>query len=309
MVKDDTEKNSERGASQNLLLGVLVALLALLGYLYFFTGMIKQREVEPGKVPVSPQQLKQPIPPRPEVQETKTPVIPEVTQALPVSPKPAEPSKPPTKPAETKQPSPVPPSQEKGAAKPASPLPLKSAEKVEAPKPTPRHLKPQAKAVSAKVSEEKSAVSLYRLETVGILSAPKAEKIMARMKGPDVTGAGIKKSQQEREMKRLFVAELSDYNPAYAEMEKLKKVTDGAFIIPVGDKYELYAGSYDQLQRAQTEMSRLAGRGVKTSLRDARVKLPVYRVTVQIKGKDAAEEWVKRLRKQAVESHVYPVAK
>ncbi len=308
MVKDDEEKISERGASQNLLLGFLVALLAVFGYLYFFTGMIKQREVESEKAP-PPQQLKHPIPPRPDVQGQNVPVKPSLPLALPVSSKPAGPPKPPSNTAETMQPSAVTPPQVIAAAKPASPSPAKSAEKPEAPKPKPTPVKPQPKVLSAKVSEEKSPVFLYKLETVDILSAPKAQKLMASMKSSGFLGVGIKKLHQERLMKRLFVAELSDYNSAIAELEKLKKITDAAFILPAGGKYNLYAGSYDQVKRAKTEMSRLAGRGVKTSLRDSRVKLPVYRVTGQIKGKYAAEEWVKRLRKQAVESHVHPVVK
>jgi cell division protein FtsN len=169
-------------------------------------------------------------------------------------------------------------------------------------------VKPEAKAEPSKVAAEKPTVPIYRLETVDIPSVSKAEKLLTRMKVSGFTGVALKTLQQERTMKRLFVAEFPDYDSAKAELDNLKKITDGAFIIQASAKYELYAGSYDQIKRAEAEKVRLAGRGVKVSLRNIGVKLPFYRVTGKVKGKDAAEQWVQRLRKQGVESHVYPAA-
>lgn len=298
MARNEAEYNNECGAGNNLLFWALAALLALFGYLYFFTGIIIQREVEPGKAPLAARQLKQPIPQRPDLQVNKTPVNPLPTQSLPVTAKSVEPSKPPVKSVQTTQPSPVIPSQVQGVAKTASPLP----------KPTSAPVK-QAKALPEKVKSAKQAGSLYRLETADIVSATKAEKLIVRMKSSGITVVGINKLQRDRTMKRLFVAEFSDQTTATAELAKLKKITDGAFIIRTGGKYELYAGSYDQPKRAELEKIRLVGRNVNVSLRDASVKLPAYRVTAQIEGKSAAEEWANLLRKQAVDSHVYPAAK
>jgi hypothetical protein len=147
---DEDDRIPEKKSSQQLLLLLLLLLLAIFAYLYFFTGMIRPREIEPKPQPAPVAMVKKPLPPRLE-QKGAPPATPVAksattgkeaeTAAAPAKEanKPASPSaakaapavKPATPVSEAKAVKPQAPAQQAKAEKPSAP-PIKTA-KPEAP--------------------------------------------------------------------------------------------------------------------------------------------------------------------------------
>ncbi|AJE03457.1 SPOR domain-containing protein [Geobacter pickeringii] len=77
-MNDDVEfepnanEPKKEGGNTRLLFLVLLLLVAVFGYLYYFTGLIKPREEAKAPEAVPPAQVKQPIPPRPEQKPAET---------------------------------------------------------------------------------------------------------------------------------------------------------------------------------------------------------------------------------------------
>ena len=305
------KRKGELGSSQNLLLGVLAALIALLGYLYFFTGVIKERDVQQKSLPAAVQKVKQPIPPRPagdekipaaplpkhdnKPQTVSAPAVSLNTQAPPapaVSPKaPATPSKP----AAVQPKAPL-----QAAAKPdnqTNVLPVKPKDKIAA---TEKNAKQVAGIKPAPANDSKE--SRYRIVTADIFSSSKADAVLSEMKKGGLENIDTKKLTADKLMKRLFVTEYSDSQSAYAELEKVKKLAAGAFLLHESGKYALYAGSYDQQSRAESEVKRLSSQGLNITSKKVKVKMPATRISAGLIDKVKADEWIKRLRKLGVAS-------
>jgi hypothetical protein len=173
MAKDNTPDLEEGGAEQKnvkqrVLLLVLLLLLAVFGYLYFFTGMIKPRE-EAAK-PELPQavQVKKPLPPRPVEGETETkqpavkhepPAAKEAVAAKPAVEEPANAGKPQEESASKGA---TPAKQEKAKSAP----PAKAAEpaKTAEPKAQPVAAKKTAEPVATKTAEKKPAAAPTKTE-------------------------------------------------------------------------------------------------------------------------------------------------
>lgn len=317
----------QRGSSQKLLLGLLAGLVALFGYLYFFTGVIRQ-PAELQSLSPRPVQVKQPIPARIAAENAQPPaaqkeaVKPEAVapSAMPVAA--VQPQAPPAKPAV--QPVKPPAEQQKPAAPVPSPAaaqkpakPVAAAEKVPAtktspPAPAPRQAvsTPSPKPSQAREPQAKPAADTrIRLETGEILSLQKADKAVAQLKEAGLAGVERLTARRELQMNRLFIAEFADKDAARAELEKLRPLAGGAFIMPAGSKYELYAGSYEQEQRAAVEKQRLYGKVSSVTIRKQALKLPVYRVSARAAGKAEADKGLARLRKLGISASAQPLGK
>ncbi|MBI5656434.1 MAG: SPOR domain-containing protein [Geobacter sp.] len=342
--------SSQKGSSQKLLLCVLAILLAVFGYLYFFTGLIKQHGGESPVPPPQAQQIKQPMPPRPDEQATKEQAVAAKETVPPVAPATAEKAAPAASKAAPKLP---PPPAAKPAAAPAKPAEIKPKVAASAPMPQPAAkpvkaekqavpAKPPAKAVvekaapqpkkvakaaAAKPSEkqvtakeakkvpEKGAAAkesqpgLFRLESGEILSARKADQVVAELKKAGFTSVEKKLNHEDHTMQRLFVAEYDDVQAARDEQQKLSKTADGVFVLPLNGKYQVYAGSYELEKRAASERDRLAAKGLQVTVRKASVKVPVYRITAKAKVKSKADEMAARLKKAGVGASVQSAGK
>jgi cell division septation protein DedD len=313
-------RNGELGASQNLLLGILAALIALLGYLYFFTGVIKERDVQQKSLPTVVQKVKQPIPPRPAAEDNKLAVVPPAQDTKKAVPVPAAiPAKP------QASPPPMPPKAATPLVKPVAdqqkkvPPPAQSPAKPEKPA-SPKAQPPLKKTVGTDESSKKAAVakptaatppteSGYQILVSGISSQDKAQAVVAELKKGKAEKIAKKQISEEKSMKRLYVGEFDDSQSAYSELEKTKKISAGAFLLPVAGKYELYAGSYDQENRAEGEIKRLAGQGLNATLKKAKVKMSVIVISAVARDKKQADEMVKRLRKLGVAAEAKTAAK
>jgi outer membrane biosynthesis protein TonB len=320
-------RKGEHGASQNLLLGVLAALIALLGYLYFFTGVIKEREIQQKPLPAAVQKVKQPIPPRPASAENRSAPQPEKKPETANAPAPA--AKPQATPIPVAIPKPLPVAAQKTPATAAKPAveqpkatPQATAQAAAKPenKPVEHPLKPQVKTaapekIAKKTTEIKptkiksASEGRYRIVTSGIFSSAKADSVLSSMKKGGLEKIERKQLTEEKSMKRLFVSELDDSQAAHAELEKVKKLSPGAFLVTESGKYALYAGSYDLESRADIEVKRLSGQGLNVTIRKAKLTLPVTRITAVATDKARADEFVKRLTKLGVPSEVKQVDK
>lgn len=318
----------QRGSSQKLLLGLLAGLVALFGYLYFFTGVIRQ----PSELqPLTPRsaQVKQPMPARIGSENAKPPAAQQETVKKP------EATAPSAKPASAPQPQAPAPKPEAQPAKPpaekqkpAVPVPSPAAEQKPA-KPVAAAVKAPEKKAPSQVPATKQSASVspakpaktqdpqakpaadtrIRLETSEMLSLQKADKVVAQLKEAGLDGVERVTSHRERQMNRLFVAEFTDRDAARAELEKIRSVAGGAFVMPAGGKFELYAGSYEQDQRASAEKQRLSGKVATVTIRKQSLKLPVYRVTARASGKAEADKGLARLRKLGVSATAKPLGK
>lgn len=314
---DPDTGNSERGSSRNVLLGILAALSAVFGYLYFFTGVIVPRGETPPPPPERQQQVKQPIPPRPDTQPTpKTAESPPAQpQAVPPAhaPKPAVPAA--AKPSETQpKPQPAPPKQAQPAVQQPSPQPQKPAPAAKpappaqqpAPRPAAAQVKPEAPKSAAKDSRDKvvaaKQAASFRIATGDTVSSQKADKIVEQLKKGGLGSVKKETVRANRPMNRLFMAAYADRDAAAAELEKLRRLSAGAFILPSGGTYELYAGSYDREAGAESEKKRLESHGLKPVLRKASVSLPVFRVTAVASSREMADESLRMVKKLGLDA-------
>lgn len=315
MQQNDSENGSERGLSKSVLLGVLAALLAAFGYLYFFTGVIKQRGEAPQPIPAPQQQVKQPLPPR--LDSPAPPKAAEVPAKAPntAPPQTAQPVTVPVKPAPTAAkpvvPQPKPQATApKTASQPQKPVvvPSKPAA-VEQKQAAPSRVaalkaepaKTPAKEPQQKTAAKKPAVA-YRIVTNEIVSLQKADRIAEQLKKAGLGNVRKETGLAARPMNRLFVTGFSDRTAAGVELAKLRKSSPGAFILPSGGKYELYAGSYDKEKGAESEKKRLEAQGFSLTLQKASVKVPAYHVTAQAKSKEMADESLRIIRKLGAEA-------
>lgn len=149
---DPDDQMLEKKSSQQRLLLLLLLLIGLFAYLYFFTGLIKPRDIQPKPETAQPapeKLVKKPLPPRLE-QKGAEPGTEAKTAATSKEPKaPATPAQQ-AKPAQTAQaPHPVAPAQVAPAAKPAAPAPVAKPAKPAAPAPQAKAEKAPAPAAAA----------------------------------------------------------------------------------------------------------------------------------------------------------------
>jgi cell division septation protein DedD len=318
--------SGERGNSQRILLLLLVLLLAVFGYLYLFTGLIRTPE-EPPKPPAAPaSQIKQSIPARPGTKDEKpvTQVSAEAVKPLDSQAKPVPAPAPPVKPAAV----PAPPAAQAGKPAPAkvstptksettaehhvaegktgsAPLPAKAAgqkkaEPVLPAKPVQKEAKP-----SAKVEH-----GVYTL-LIGDFALPRSVKdVQVKLRKAAIEPVIKKSVKQEEPMNRLFLAEFTDREAAEVELKGLAKLTADAFILPENGKYAVYAGSYFINGQAAGEQDRLYDKGVKLVMKKVVVPINVTRMTAgSFATRDEALKAAASLKKRGLTAQVVKAGK
>jgi hypothetical protein len=347
MSKDRFPENKEgksgkgaKGSTQQIVLVALLILAVLVGYLYFFTGLIKQREQVSEAPSVQAPPVKKPLPPRPDTGDEK-----QANAAKPEE-KQLEQEKV-EKPAQTpalNQANPVPTQ--------AKPAPVKE-KPVAAPVAKPAAVPAQPPAGKAAKPETKPA----RIEQTKVTHAlaPKAETPKAATEKPvaAATGAGKKASgpagvplrtvkqgafvllvgeyAKDRELKiakeklekvgisqfetkkikkteimhRIFLADFDDNHSADTELQKLKQLTDGAFSLKENGRFAVYAGSYLHEKGAIAEQKRLADKGVNLSIKKANVVMQINELTAgSYSSSEDARKEADRLKKQGIKVRV-----
>lgn len=315
----DAENSPKQAASgdkgrQNILLIVLLVLVAGLGYVYFFTGLLKPQEPQkPAETP-PPQVVKKALPPREgEAPKPAAPAAPDAKtgQAVPPKPEPAKVAQtaPGAAPAVKEAPKPkeAPKKAEPAAAPQKKPLPAVTEKKEQKPAPAKAETKKQPpvekkqpvvvekKGAPAPVAGKKAAVvkkpavkqqKKPAVETVeagaGRWTVVVGNYLLEDALATDlirVRKAGLEASVQagarkKSTMNRLLLGEYADKDTARAQLDKLKKHTSDAFIIEHGGKQAVYAGSYLLDARAASEKERLAADGFSLTVKRAEVAIP-----------------------------------
>jgi cell division protein FtsN len=305
---------------QQLLLLVLLLIVAAGAYVYFFTGLIVPRDQGAKKPPAPAAPVKKPMPPRPEESAAKpaqpakeeakpAPAVPAKQEAAakPATPPEAKPAQPPAKPAPAKPAPPAaaaPKEAAKAAAKPA-PQPVKPEVKTAA-KPAVQPAKPEAKAVVKPVAKKgapptKAAEGTFTL-LVGEVAHDESLKLKARLTKLGYGPVTLHHVKRMAPMNRLFVMEAALRDEADEELQKLKKFTADAFVLPHNSTYSVFAGSYYSAQRAAAEKDRLGRQGFRVTLQKADLPITLTRVTVS--GSGDAEAAVTKLKKHGIRAKV-----
>lgn len=314
---------SETGSSrQQLLLLVLLLIVGAFAYLYFFTGLIVPREQPAKTPPVAAAPEKKPLPPRPEqtaskeTASAKGAATPAATVAKaeppkqtppPAKPEPAKPAAAPAKPEPAKQP--VPPAKPAAPVKPepAKPAAVAKVEPAKAPAAKPEVKKPGApvkEAVKQGAPAPKTVHGAYMLQ-IGDVAADEVSKVRALLKKLGITPVAQKHVKNVKPMNRLFVADFAEHSGADAELQRVKKATADAFILPAGERYAVYAGSYLSEKRALSEKNRLGTQGVKSSIQKSKVSVPLVRISAgNFSDRAAASAAGKSLSKHGVTARV-----
>lgn len=315
----------DKPGNNKLALLILIVLVAVFGYLYFFTSLIVPHGVPPVAPPAPPPQVKQAMPPRSadvptapagEVkQSTPVPATPGVAAKTPPAPAPAPAAKTPQTPA----PAPaakVPPAPAPAVQKPAPPVPAK-AETKSAPSPKKVEQKPAPAAAADKekkpaetaqkkksvkaagpVKKRKELFTLNLGEFSADAQATAAEEKLVQLK---IKPVSKRQTQRPRQMNRLFYNAYSEYETYSAELGKLKKLASTAFAIEKDGKYYVYTGSYSSAELAHKEQKRLSASGVKVSLQ--KVKLPLSLVQIsagEFSARADADRAAANLRRQGL---------
>lgn len=319
----DTEENlpteGEKGSSRQPLLLVLLVLVAIFGYLYFFTGLIKPREEAAKEPAVQTGQVKRPMPPRKDEQAEN-----KVSSAMPEEKKQAvaaEVNRPaggpvPPKAAPIQQPKPAPAPAKAEPAKTAKAVPAKVAKaepvktaKAEAPVAKKAAAKPALSSkpkAEAKTGNKKGAVALspakkpapvavaakkaakvagnkvagaYTLRIGEYVVEDKLRAVEAKLRKAAISPVERQKIRKAEPMHRLLYGEFADHESAVVDLRKLQKIAPDAFLLKEKDKFAVYAGSYYSEGKAAIEQDRLFDKGVKLVLKKAEVGVPVTLLT------------------------------
>lgn len=128
------------------------------------------------------------------------------------------------------------------------------------------------------------------------------EKSMREAKGK-LKSAGLlpvvsKGPKKEEPMNRLFMGEFESYPEASVELNKIRKITHDAFILPENGKYIVYAGSYFVEKSAVKQRDRLIDAGFKPTVRKTKAPVSTYRLTAgNFQGTKPAQSEAERLKK------------
>lgn len=269
-MNDDVEfepnanEPKREGGNTRLLLLVLLLLVAVFGYLYYFTGLIKPREEAKAPEAVQPAQVKQPIPPRPveKPAETSAAAKPEEKKGEAAKPL-ADKGKPETSksaPAEPPQPAKAEGGQPKkeGAkpvvvAKAAPPGEQKKNGTASPEKGKGAAAEPSKKEAKndAAPPEKKKTVAKEKTGKTKIASAAAAKK-HAVAKKPESKGTGE------------YTLRIGEYVVADAMERDKEKVQDSGFtpLVKEGPKKKepmvrLFLGEFDDQESAKRELARL----------------------------------------------------
>ncbi len=318
----------ETGKSHKGLLLVLLLVVVVVGYVYYFTDLVRPGE-EAG-VQISHNSLvKKPLPPRPKipaaVREEKPPTQPRrIAVGTPVRKTGAEQSAPVNSSMEKRTSSPQQTGTKQSAvgsesgklskrlpekqARTEPSAPEKSPGKVESADEANKAAKKQGEATLEKLTAQKTAKPVkgtYTLQ-IGVYVTDKslaAEKV--KLKSAGLNPVITKGPKMTEPMNRLFIGEFGSYVEASIELQKLRKVTRDAFMLPEKDKFALYAGSYFVKERAEKERDRLSEAGLKPVIRKISAPVSTLRLTAgNFQTRESAEQEARRLKKLGVKASV-----
>jgi len=324
----------DKSGKNKLSLLILLVLLAVFGYLYFFTSLIVPHGTPPAAPPAPPPQVKQAMPPRSadvaaspagEVKpQVPVPATPGASAKAPPAPAPAPAAKAPPAPA----PAPAaktPPAPAPAPAAKAQPVPAPAAQKPAPPAPVKVGAQPKAAPAAAADKEKKPAADKRTVKaavpvkkkrelfTLNLGELPAGDQVSAAEEALlklKIKPVYKRQGQKPRQMNRLFYNAYNDYDTYFAELEKLKKQVKTAFAIEKDGKYSVYAGSYGSAELAQKEQKRLAASGVKVALQ--KVKLPLSQVQIsagEFSARADADKAAANLRRQGLKVMVVPKRK
>ena len=337
MEKDgqmETSREALLGGWRRILLLLILVLLALFAYLYYFTDLIKnhgatQQAVTTGRKPLprkggalgvssssvtgvqagvsSAKQGVKPLPAAPKggavVPPKPVPVAPQIPKQAPQAapaPKPvAATAEQPKKGAPPQQKSVVPPLPAAAVAPKklipvvAPPAPVAVAK----PQPPAPAVTPSAKAAPGEVGGKGSyAVHCGPFVTLQELGAARGV-----LKREGLTPLLIHGPRRPTIMYRLYVATFPDAPAAAVELHKVQAAAPGAFVLPLNDAHELFAGSYHEEKGAKQEQERLSAKGIKVELRQVTTPVATRLLTAgAFPTREAASPLVARLKKEGI---------
>lgn len=316
--------NGAKGSSQQLLLILILVLAALIGYLYFFTGLIKPREQVTTTAPVRAIPVKRPLPPRPDQGDEKQASAARPEEKQPpqaITERPAPPPAPTrAKPVAAPTARPVAAPTAKPVAAPAQ-QPYANAERTEAKPVKVVQARTAAPAPSAKPGQEAGTKpagaarqtmkqGAYTLAVGEYANERELQRARAKLEKLGIAQVDTQKIKKPVIMHRLFLAEFDNHKSADAELRKLQQVTGSAFILEEKGRYAVYGGSYLHERGAVTEQKRLAGKGVKLGIKTVNVMIQISKLTAGSFPSDAdARKEAHRLEKQGIVAQVIKVGK
>jgi len=273
-----------------VLLLLLILVVAAGAYLYYFTDYIRPQEggIKPPEVATG--KVIKPLPARQTAMSSAQPMAKPAGAPVGTKPLPAKPAAPP-------------PPQSKPAAVPATPAAKAVQPQVKAaPQPVPAAAKPVVKAAKTGKKLHKGRYTLL----IGVYVLEKSiYDDKARVKKAGLTPVVRKGGHKRITMNRLLLASFADKNSADAELAKLQKVTDGAFILQENCKYAVYAGSYFVEGMAADEQATLRRHGITLVKKKVQVTMPVSRMTAgSFASHEAAQKEATRLKKRGLDATV-----
>jgi len=262
--QEDGDAGGARGSIRHIILIVLLLLTAALGYLYFFTGMIKPREQITAVTPSTVAPVKQPLPPRPDQGgiEPQPAAMPEDKQPGPATAgkTATPPASPETKPAVAPASKPVAAPAPKQAVAPASkpaaapaPKPAQAPVQAKPAKGVKAVEKPSAK-VQAKAPAVPPAKAQKEIKTKPVAVAagkvdkivkPSAGKKRSATKGTYTLLAGEFASDRETEKARLKLEKQGISNVGVRKSKKDETM------------HRLFLADFDSREAAEAELRKL----------------------------------------------------
>lgn len=170
-----------------------------------------------------------------------------------------------------------------------------------------------AKATSAKVEAVKKPSQSRKPEEhgeytlkIGDYVVPSAmDKVKGKLHAAGLSPVVKQGPKVKEPMIRLYFGEYADQESARKELAKLHDATAEAFMLNEGGTYRVYAGSYFLHERALKERDRLAGQGVKVTLKNASVPVPTLLLTAgSFSTRTEALKAVGKLKKQGLAASV-----
>ncbi len=166
-------------------------------------------------------------------------------------------------------------------------------------KPVPASQKKQGTVAKAKPSASDSwtlIVGNYVLE--GALSAD-----MGRIRTAGFKPVAKPSERKKTTMNRLFVSESDNRATAQSTMALLKRHTSDVFIIDQGGRFAVYAGSYLQIDAANSEKERLKAVGITTTLKQIDIAIPSQSLSIgPFKNRKEADAALNKLKSAGIKA-------
>lgn len=325
-LSSDADKENvpvgNEGKSRRKLLLILLMFVLVLAYLYLFTGLFGTGTESPEKA-VQNVVLKKPMPQRPnQSDDAKTKesgtiaqqgaklseTLPKTSQSpqpkLSLDVKEPKPDLTTAKNASEKHPQGKEQHPQKGPSQPVSAV--KTLKKTDSTKIVKKEEKHSiVKPAKTEITVAKPGKGNFTL-LIGVYVLEKSmatEK--AKLKSAGLSPVIRKGPKRIESMNRLFVSEFDSHSDAAEELQKLKKWTDDAFILPGKGKYTVYAGSYFLKARAESEQNRLIKHGFNPVVQKADVPVSTMKLTAgSFSTRKAAVEEAAHLRKLGIKASV-----